>query len=232
MNLSSLFLFISPIFLLGMQSNLYACETFQAGNQAYFNAQYEEAVISYEECLSDPSYSLHSNLASSYYKLGKMGKSYFHFLKAQQWNPKHQNLSFNLNLLQESLVDQEEPEFLEQVSRNGAFEYKVLFFLVVLCGIGSLMRLKLGSWLLFLSLGLLILWSIYHWDILVEQPKFGVVIESSQSIFSNQNLHSSVLTDVHAGKLLRIISEHGEWVQVMVQPGLQGWVPSNILGKL
>ena len=59
----------------------------------------------------------------------------------------------------------------------------------------------------------------------MEQPRFGVVIDTRQSIFSNQNLHASVVTDVHAGKLLKIISEHGEWTQVMVQPGLVAGFP-------
>ncbi len=223
---------VLTIYIGVLLSSLNACETFQEGNQAYFNGEYEQAILSYELCLKDPSYALHSNLASSYYKIGKMGKSHFHFLKAYQWNPKHQNLAFNLNLVQESLVDQEAPEFLEQVLRNGASEYKILFIIVLLASLGILMRYKLGSWLFLVGLSLFISWTIYHWDILVEQPEFAVVVESSQSIFSNQNLHASVLTDVHAGKLLRIISEHGEWSQVMVQPGLQGWVPSNILGKL
>ena len=232
MKLSRLLLFFLTISLLMPVSSLNACETFQVGNQAYFNGEYDDAIVAYEKCLENPSYALHSNLASTYYKLGKIGKSHFHFLKAKQWNPKHQNLSFNLSLVQESLLDQEDPEFLEQISRNGVFEYRILFILTLLSCIGFLMRVKLGAWLLWLSLALLISWSIYQWDVLVEQPKFGVVFESRQSIFSNQNLHASVLTDVHAGKLLRIISEHDEWVQVMVQPGLQGWIPSNILGKL
>ena len=232
MKLCKLIVCFLTISLSGVQINLEACETFESGSKAYFSGDYQKAVVLYEECLQSPSYALHSNLASTYYKLGKMGKSHFHFLKAHQWNPKHPDLSFNLNLVKESLIDQEESEFEEQVQRNGTFEYKVLFVLVMLSSVSFLLRVKLGTWLLWLNLLLVTVWSIYQWDILVEQPRFGVVIDTRQSIFSNQNLHASVVTDVHAGKLLKIISEHGEWTQVMVQPGLQGWIPSNFIGRL
>tara|TARA_B100000674_G_C37956392_1_gene969822 strand:+ start:401 stop:1099 length:699 start_codon:yes stop_codon:yes gene_type:complete len=219
------------VFCLSLDSS-HACETFQEGSQAYFSGNYEQAILAYTQCLNDPSYALHSNLGSTYYKLGKMGKAHFHFLKAFQRNPKHQNLSFNLSLVQEALLDQEQPEFLEQVMSSGSFEYKILFFLVLVIGLGIVMKSKWGGWLLFLGILLSISWIVYQWNYLVEQPKYGVVMENRQSIFSNQNLHSSLLTDVHAGKLLRIVSEHGDWVQVKVQPGLQGWVPSNVIGRL
>lgn len=224
--------FILKMLIGASLSNFSACEFFQQGNQAYFQGEYEQAVSNYEQCFDKPSYALHSNLASTYYKLGKMGQSHFHFLKAYQWNPNHPDLSFNMNLVQETLIDEEHPEFMDHVINSGTFEYKVLFVLTMFLLVGIIMRLKLGVWLFSLSLLLVISWSIYQWDILVEQPKYAVILEDRQSIFSNQNLYAKVLTDVHAGKLLRIISEHGEWVQVMVQPGLQGWVPFNVLGRL
>ena len=57
-------------------------------------------------------------------------------------------------------------------------------------------------------------------------------VEGKQVIYSNQNLHSSALTEVHAGKLLKIISVHEGWLRVLVKPDLQGWIPDNNLGKL
>tara|TARA_Y100000589_G_scaffold140341_1_gene134038 strand:+ start:3049 stop:3747 length:699 start_codon:yes stop_codon:yes gene_type:complete len=228
----SLACFFLIVLFTSLHNSSIACETFQEGNQAYFSGNYEQAQSSYEQCLNDPSFAIHLNLGSTFYKLGEMGKSHFHFLKAFQRNPNHQNLSFNLGLVQESLLDQEQPEFLEQVMSSGSFEYKILFFFVLLISLGIVMRSKWGSWLLFLGILLFVSWTIYQWSYLVEPPSYAVVMENRQSIFSNQNLHSSLLTDVHAGKLLRIVSEHGDWIQVMVQPGLQGWVPSNVVGIL
>ena len=108
--------------------------------------------------------------------------------------------NLEISLVKESLIDQEESEFEEQVQRNGTFEYKVLFVLVMLSSISFLLRVKLGTWLLWLNLLLVTVWSIYQWDILVEQPRFGVVIDTRQSIFSNQNL----LIFFYQNKYLRI----------------------------
>ena len=125
-----------------MQINLEACETFESGSKAYFSVDYQKAVVLYEECLQGPSYALHSNLASTYYKTCKMGRSLFSFSKSPSMEPKASGfIFFNLNLVKESLIDQEESEFEEQVERNGTFEYKVLFVLVMLSS-GFLLRVK------------------------------------------------------------------------------------------
>lgn len=213
-------------------SRLYSCDNFDEANQAYFNQNYERASELYRACLDRPSYALYSNLGSSYFKLNDLGKSHYHFLKAQQQNPDHPNLTLNLGLIQELLIDQESSEFLNEVKSSGSFEYKILWFMIMLSGFGFLVRRKIGRWLLLSGVLLSVIWTWYHRHSLLESKNYGVVLEKEQTIFSNQNLHASAVTKVHSGKLLKIVSEHGEWARVAVKPGLQGWVPISVLGKL
>lgn len=208
------------------------CQGFYEGNKAYFQQDYAESVIEYVKCLDKPTYALHSNMGSSYFKLGNLGKAHYHFLKAQQLNPHHPNLKFNLSLVQEQLIDQESQAFLDEVNNQGMFELRILFWLIFASCIGFLFRKKIGKNFLIFGVLLVCGWTWYHWNKLADWQSYGVVLGGKQVIYSNQNLHSSALTEVHAGKLLNIISVHKGWLRVSVNPGLQGWIPDNNLGKL
>lgn len=208
------------------------CNDFHEGNQAYFQQDYDRSLVHYEKCLENPTYALYSNLGSNYFKLGSLGKAHYYFLRAQELNPHHPNLKFNLSLIQELLVDQENQTFLAEASSRGLFESRFLFWLIFVSGLGFLLRRKIGKGLMVLGLLLSFGWTWYHWSNLFDRRIYGVVLEGKQVIYSNQNLHSSALTEVHAGKLLKIISAHEGWLRVLVKPDLQGWIPDNNLGKL
>ncbi len=211
---------------------LEACEFFGQGNQHYFSQDYSEAVLSYENCLSNPGFALYFNLGNSFYKLQEYGKSRLYYEKARQLNPGDKNLTYNSSLLEEKLVDEEDSMF--QVGPNLSIHQVLLRFLGVflLTSLLFLARVRIGAgWyqaalLIFLAMG------FYFFNSMKGRDRLGVVLDSEVSVYSNQNLRSSVLVRIHEGKMLKIVRESQDWILVKVKTGIRGWVLAQSVGRV
>ncbi|MGA1546744.1 MAG: SDR family oxidoreductase, partial [Flavobacteriaceae bacterium] len=99
------------IFLLVNTSALFAqafMESFvEEGNEAYNQGDYKKAIALYEQTLSMGQHSaaLYFNLGNAYYKLNEVAESVYYFEKAQQLNPKDENILVNSAFAKNMTID-------------------------------------------------------------------------------------------------------------------------------
>ena len=80
---------------------------FDAGNKAYNEGNYQEAITSYERILADGIHSgeLYFNLANAYYKLNRIAPSIYYYEKALQLMPNDNEVKSNLSFAQNMTID-------------------------------------------------------------------------------------------------------------------------------
>ncbi len=99
------------IFLLVNTSALFAQASMESlveqGNEAYNQGDYRKAIAFYEQTLSMGQHSaaLYFNLGNAYYKLNDVAESVYNFEKAQQLNPKDENILVNSAFANNMTID-------------------------------------------------------------------------------------------------------------------------------
>jgi tetratricopeptide (TPR) repeat protein len=209
-----------------------ACDSFEEGNQYYFNQAYAEAIKVYEKCLPNPGFALFFNLGNSYYKLGKYGNARLYYERASRLNSGDKNLIYNRSLLEDKLIDEEVSEFIgaSKLSRDQVFLRVLSLF--CLTAFLYLLRAKLGLVWSQMALVVCLLMGFYGMDSLKGQEPLAVVLRSEISVYSSQDLSSSVLTRIHEGKMLEVLRESEGWILVKVKAGIRGWVLAQSVGQV
>ena len=82
-------------------------ETFYAGNSAYNEGRYQDAIEQYESIIDKGLHSaeLYFNLGNCYYKTNQVGPSIFYYEKALQLDPRDEDIKNNLSFAQNMTID-------------------------------------------------------------------------------------------------------------------------------
>lgn len=215
-------------------------QLFEQANHHYENKQYSEATAKYQELLKQGVHSahIHNNLATSYHRMGEMGKSILHFKKAALMDPYDEEIKGNL-----AKVQQDAP----------AYESKQHSFWSQLSS-----RLSISHWTLLGAFALLVLavWSVFTiagkispsraWKGITVVTVLGISAlavgaaitqkreTTGQAIVTHKDsvLHVSPFPEatpvavLQPGKTIRIQSEkiHGDYIQVKLDNGKTGWL--------
>lgn len=76
---------------------------FSAGNIAYAEGRFADAVEAYEQALTHGhSYGVHFNLGNAYFRLGEVGPAKLHFLRADHLRPGDPDVAANLAIVRQS----------------------------------------------------------------------------------------------------------------------------------
>lgn len=95
------------LLLLFIIINSFSFANFEEANQLYIEGKYQEAVEKYEELLAEgkKSENLYYNLANSYYKTSRLGKSILFYEKTLKINPENKKARHNLQLANTKIED-------------------------------------------------------------------------------------------------------------------------------
>jgi hypothetical protein len=225
-------------------------ELFEAGNAAYENARYGEAVKEYETVLKygirDPR--VEYNLGNAYFRLGNLGRAILHYERAHRLSPVDPDIRANLELARSRRFDRVEPEEEGAVvrwtrgvqDRLGPDRQALVFLstLWIIAGLVTWASIRPSGWSagvgwtlagLVLTASLTAVSWLVTWHRL-EGERLAVVLDASVEVLAGPGANNASLFTVHEGSTLTVRSERPEWVQVSLPNGLNGWIPRTALG--
>lgn len=230
---------------LGAQNNV----LFDAGNKAYNEGDYQEAINSYERILNEGVHSseLYFNLGNAYYKLNRIAPSIYYYEKALQLSPKNKDVKANLSFAQNMTIDDIEtvPEIgLSRISKSiiNTFSFDtwamfsvglVMVFAILFLGyyFSSATSKKRLAFIMSSSaiiLAIVCLFFAYQKYQYVQKDKPAIVFAKETDIKTDPNLRSEVAFTLHEGTKVQVLETYDEnWTKIKLADGKTGWIPTE-----
>ena len=221
---------------------------FDAGNKAYNESNFQEAISAYERILDSGVHSteLYFNLANAYYKLNRIAPSIYYYEKALQLSPNDKEIKSNLAFAQNMTIDAIEviPEVgLSKIFKGfvNTFSFDVwasisviLVIVFVLLFLGyyfsqatAKKRLAFvvssGS-LIVAVVALFFAFQKFEYD-RKDQP--AIVFAQESEVKTDPNLRSEIAFVLHEGTKVQVLEHYQEnWTKIKLSDGKTGWIPN------
>lgn len=226
---------------------------FMQANDYYSQQLYDSAAITYEsliqESIADPI--LYYNAANTQFKLRNLGKAILYYERALLLDPSHSDSKNNLAIAQSLQVDQ----FDDQ---NSAFDAFISFKLYTKFNSNTWAIFSLVGIILCLSLLLVYLFtkqrtikkiaffasvimavlSVYSWSSSyrlyndIEHNPYAIVTQTVVQIKTEPHERASLLTTVHEGLKVKVLTHTGNWCNIRLQDGKEGWIDSKSIERI
>jgi len=223
-----------------------------AGNAAYAEGKFQEAVVMYEKVLDSGEFSwaVFYNLGNSYYKTGQISRAILNYEKALRLNPAQEDARFNLQLVNQLITDRR-PDYAETglmgiwngIQRTftvdgwawisiGFFALIFLsYVLLYIVRIAAVKRILFAFSFLWLFLG--------AWAVIFAQDQYsayykneGIIMADEITVGSEPKQNSTTLFILHSGTKVDILGESGDWYNVRFDPEKIGWMPKADLERI
>ncbi len=240
--------------LAGEQSAKAKAEALMAeGNKDYQSQKYDSAVTAYHKVL-DLGYigtSVYYNIGDAYYREGKLGYAILYYEKALKLSPGDNDVIHNLEIANARTIDKVNtlpPFFLFQwwESFLGLLTVNGWTYTAYIC-----LLLVLGSILLyffakrpgvqrasvfsgFISI-LLLVFTASVVAVTVNRAlnvKYGVIVSPVVSVKLSPDQTSNDAFIVHEGLKVRELEQVGNWIEVRLADGKEGWVLQSEVGTI
>lgn len=221
--------------------------------QMYKEGKYQEALTLYEQILNSgrESSHLYHNLGNCYYKLGENTQAILNYERALLLSPSDQSTQYNLKMAQRAIVDKINvlPEFflirwyhnIENAFSVDQWGYisTALFLLFLVMGGMFLYSPSRGFKKLGFIGGFLVLF-IMLWTIYVAHNQenklinrdYAIVVTPSVVVRGAPDNSGTELFVIHEGLKVKIIEQLGEWYNIQLADGNEGWLEKQDLAKI
>jgi len=211
---------------------------FMQGNEEYANENYSVAISLYDSILINQmeSSELYYNLGNCYYKTQDWANAIWHYEKSLQLEKNKKTLQ-NLELTKLQIIDRIEPMpqlFYKKWLNNliNLFSTKSWQILAILCvWIALIIRFinyQKNYFSAFLNTLALILLFITYSSYQENYNKKEAIIFSSTVITNSAPTNSSTnLFSLHSGSKVEIIDTIGEWINIKIANGNNGWIKES-----
>jgi tetratricopeptide (TPR) repeat protein len=222
----------------------YARDQFSLGNEAYMKGDYETALNHFLEAEPNTEgLAINYNLGNAYFKLGQIPESILHYERALRFAPSNEDVQYNLSIANDMIVDKIEvlPKSKLQIWWN-TFRYRlgpdgwaqicialaitsVLLFLLYYFGQAKGVRRFgfFGSIVAFVFLVLTYTLAVSAENYRYAQ-KSAIIFTDKVDVKSEPRGGSVNVFVLHAGTKVEILSQEGEWYEVEIASGAQGWI--------
>ncbi|MFC1572750.1 hypothetical protein ACFL6M_04035 [Candidatus Eisenbacteria bacterium] len=227
-------------------------ERIRDGEAAYEAGRYEEAVSAYRQALSSGWHSsaLYYNLGCACFKAGSLGWAVAYLEEARRLAPRDASIRHNLRVASSRVRDRLPEEntsrllaLLSQILDGYAPSDAIaaLLVLVWVAAVALVMRWlgrgllsTAGRWGLWLVAALLILCvaGILLKAYQVSSAPSGVIVAEEAQVHSGPREGETVQFVLHAGTLLHLGRDAGDWREVWLSDEMRGWVPSSAVAAL
>ena len=246
-----LVLMIALPFAADAQQTEYVDSLWNAANQAYVEGRWSDAVQGYEQIsgMGLESAALYCNTGDAYFKDGNIPTTILFYERALKLDPSYEDARYNLELLNSTIQDRIDivPEFILKVwARDICYimdsnAWAVCFLVLVALTLALLLVFLLAptaAWrragfftgiitlLLDLSALSFSLWQKKDYM----SADSAIVMRPVTSVKSSPSAEASKdLFILHEGTKVRILDTVGNWNNISLADGRQGWLPSDDL---
>lgn len=219
----------------------------------YTQKQYDSALTLYMQVIDHDLHSadLYYNIGNTYFRLNDLARSILWYERALLENPQHYDARVNLefvNARQIDTVEELSTGIMAQLFQKvyGIFSYNtwavlslafLLVFLLAIAGFlfAQTVRLKKVSFAVgFFALVVAVLsftCSAAQKNN-VDQNNDAIILEPTIDIKNEPNNQASNLVTVHEGLKVQLLKTYGEWANVRLLDGKEGWVKKNTVEKI
>mgnify|MGYP001203467301 CR=1 FL=1 len=231
------------ILILLIANKLYPQDViFNKANRLYTDEKYIESQILYDSLINEgyESAELYYNLGNCHYKLNNWANAIWAYEKSLKIN-NHNNTEQNLKLAQLKIVDRIEgiPDlFYKKWIKDFVLLLNVKSWQIIcLISIWILFLIKITS--LFLSfnnksiLRFNLLITIFIFSIVLLSYKYqtnkkeAIIFSSAIVVYSAPTENSTNLFSLHAGTKVELIDQIGEWFNIKLINGNNGWIKKH-----
>ncbi len=228
-------------------------ELWNMGNSAYANNDYLGAEKAYLEVLNRELHSaeLYYNLGNLYHRQGSVGQSLLYLYRAQRLEPSDRDIAHNIEVVKMSTVDDIEElptlfvkRWAEWISTRFSIFGWTLFSLVSLAlALGfvllyifsdglSLRRVGFAFTAIFALLFALSTSLALDARREVLSSNEAVVMRKRAAVMSAPDSSSTEIFNLHEGTKITIEREYGDWCEVRIGDGKQGWIELSNIAKI
>lgn len=220
---------------------------FNKANDLYSQENYTDAISIYDSILTLglESSELYYNLGNCHYKQQNWSNAIWHYEKSLKLHSNNKTLK-NLELAKLKIIDNIEliPELFYKIWWRyfiTIFSTKIWQFLAILCVWTILIfqltsqfkESKKGKNLAFLSFIALTLFFVTHSSYNNNYEKKEAIIFSSTIIVNSApTTNSSDLFSLHSGSKVLIIDNIGDWINIRIANGNEGWIKQTEVKEL
>lgn len=225
----------------------------EKGNKHYSDQQFAEAAAAYEELLASgfESTEVYYNLGNAYYKSGQYTKAILNYERAKLLAPGDADIQFNLDLANQHVVDAIEPlpqvffvrwwnnlvrskpsDSWAKLSLFSFFAFLGLLALFVFAPSSGLK--KLGFWagiLMFIASAFTFVFANKQKSRLTRH-NFAIITQASVTAKSSPSEGGTNIFVIHEGLKVQLLDQVGNWYQVRLADGNQGWMPAESFEKI
>ena len=217
---------------------------------AYTQEAYEKAIETYEQVLKSngASAEVYYNLGNAYYKTNQLAAAILNYERALLQVPNDADTRFNLEMAKQRTVDKIEPLdtfFLtkwclsvQNLASVDAWAYvAVVCFLLAIIGITfyffskRLLFKKAGFFLSVFFLICVVVANIFasRQEAKMMDRSGAIVFAATVTVKSSPDDSGTDLFVLHEGTKVNIKSTLGEWSEIILEDGNQGWMPTKTI---
>lgn len=225
----------------------------QQAEQLYSEGKYSEAAEAYQKILAEgvESAELYYNIGNCFYKTGENTRAILYYERALLLHPSDGMARYNLDMAEKAVVDKIEvlPELFlvrwyKAVETNFSADQwgyisvglfliflimAALFFYSPLVGVKKT-GFVVGLIVFFLTIGSIFF--AYKQDKRVSQREYAIVMTPSVTVKGAPDNSGTSLFLIHEGLKVRVIGELGEWYNIRLADGNEGWVAKSDIEKI
>lgn len=233
---------LSP-FILSAQVNVE--NIFSQANELYNKGDYIEAINNYKEIIKNDLHSaeLYYNLGNSYYKIDSIAPSIYYYEKAIQLNPNDSEIIDNLELANNSLVDEIDPittplieSIFNRVSNIFYFEtwgYISIFFSFLIVALflsyyfANNSKLKRATFVLLCISVIFMLASLANGNNGYNSymnNEYAIIYSYETDLKTEPNFRSETLFMLHEGTKVQVTENYNNWIKIRLANGQIGYI--------
>lgn len=224
-----------------------------AGNKAYAEARYDQAIESYNAILMEgySSYKLYYNLGNAYFKDNQTGRAILFYNRALQARPSDRDAQYNLEIANAQVRDKIEviPQFFivrwvaeirMLMGSNGWAVVSLAFLGLTLASVLVYLlsqKLRLRKTGFYIGICSLALFGVALGFSLSERHEMlnssdAIVMNVAAPVKSSPDNSSKELFILHEGTKVKIVSTLGEWREIEIASGDKGWIAETAIEKI
>ena len=226
-------------------------EEFEMGNQFYEQKDYASAIRMYTSVLSQgyESAPMYFNLGNAYFKTGDLGQAVRYLMKARRLEPADPDINQNLQFASQFSQVQMEGVALNPIysffqSIVGSYKLSIMAWISSILFVMFIMLLvarvnwalgfsAVDSGLMVLFIALLLSAGLttfkYQHDYLTER---AVVIAEEAPVYTGPSDQSDIELQGAPGLVVEILSESGEYYDVLFENNRRGWVHKDLVAEI